>query len=52
MKIFPGHGSDSTLKKEREENQFVQMMFEERYCATRTRDKAEFTKHRIMRDKR
>ncbi|MFZ1082691.1 MAG: MBL fold metallo-hydrolase [Candidatus Kryptoniota bacterium] len=30
VKIFPGHGADSTLKKEREENQFVQMMFEEK----------------------
>ena len=30
VKIFPGHGADSTLKKERNENQFVQMIFEER----------------------
>ncbi len=30
VKIFPGHGADSTLKKERDENQFVQMIFEER----------------------
>ncbi|MGO9482284.1 MAG: MBL fold metallo-hydrolase [Candidatus Kryptoniota bacterium] len=30
VKIFPGHGPDSTLKKERDGNQFVQMIFEER----------------------
>lgn len=29
-RIFPGHGTDSTLKKERAENQFVQMMFAEK----------------------
>jgi len=28
--IFPGHGMDSTLKKERAENPFVQVMFAER----------------------
>jgi hydroxyacylglutathione hydrolase len=29
-KIFPGHGMDSTLKKERAENPFVQEMFAEK----------------------
>lgn len=30
VKIYPGHGSVSTLQKERAENRFVQMMYEER----------------------
>lgn len=29
VKIFPGHGPESTLKKERTQNQFVQMIFDE-----------------------
>ena len=29
-RIFPGHGPDSTLKRERSENQFVQMIFAEK----------------------
>lgn len=29
-RIFPGHGTDSTLKKERVENPFVQVMFAEK----------------------
>ncbi len=29
-RIFPGHGTDSTLKRERTENPFVQMMFAEK----------------------
>ena len=30
VKIFPGHGPESTLKKEKSDNPFVQMMFAER----------------------
>lgn len=30
VRIFPGHGRDSTLMQERTENQFVQMMFAEK----------------------
>lgn len=30
VRIFPGHGSESTLGRERVENRFVQMMFAER----------------------
>ncbi len=30
VKVYPGHGPDSTLKRERAENQFVQMMLAEK----------------------
>ncbi len=30
VRIYPGHGADSTLGKEKRENPFVQMMFAER----------------------
>lgn len=30
VRIFPGHGPDSTLKKERNENRYVQMMLSEK----------------------
>ncbi len=30
VRIYPGHGRESTLKREKSENQFVQMMFAER----------------------
>ncbi len=30
VRIFPGHGGESTLKKERTDNRFVQMMFAEK----------------------
>lgn len=30
VRIFPGHGGESTLRKERAENRFVQMMFAEK----------------------
>ncbi len=30
VRVFPGHGAESTLKKERAENQFVHMIFAEK----------------------
>ncbi|MCL4540142.1 MAG: MBL fold metallo-hydrolase [Bacteroidetes bacterium] len=37
VRVFPGHGPESTLKKERAENQFVQMIFAEKESKSTTR---------------